>query len=394
MLDFNSQKNNCTGCSACYAVCPKHSIKMMKDEEGFLYPSLEGECVACGLCEKVCPVIQNKSFHMPEKKVLAATSKDHDVWQRSTSGGAFTNICRVWGEDSVIYGAAWDHLSVHHKEIHGVKNMAPLCRSKYVSSDLLDSFRRVRELLNNGNKVVFSGTPCQIAGLSSFLRKKYENLLLVDFICHGVGSPMVFQYCIEEMSHQALKKIIGYEFRHKIHRYEEDYISQLTFEDGSTQRVDSDQYMQLFLSRTAHRPCCGEHCKFRGDNRMSDITLADARKMNRYISQKFDKTRNYTHIIANTPKGEDLLKRIDEYMYVYPCQIENVIQYNPLLVRSVPHKNLRDEFFSKFTVNPISVIKEYTLPYKDHKLNAKRVVKLYFPRWIYNAVITRFVGNK
>lgn len=394
MLEFNKRKENCTGCSACFSICPKHSISMEMDKEGFLYPTLIGQCINCGLCKDVCPAIHKNNKTQEFKRIaFAATTKNDLIWQRSASGGGFSAICQSWGDNkTIVYGAAWNELHVQHQEVIGVDKITPLCKSKYISSDLTNSFYSVKKHLGEGNKVIFCGTPCQISGLCSFLQKPYNNLLLIDFICHGVGSPLVFQTSLDVMGEQSHKRIVKYEFRHKAQRYEEDYISLVTFDDGTTLRLDSDQYMQLFLSRASHRPCCGDNCIYRTDNRRSDITIADARGMKTYIKIEFDGTRNYTHIIANSQKGMNALSNIDKYMYTYPCEIEDVIRYNPLLVRNVPHKNTRDDFFLKFVSNPKQAIRDYTSPYKVHKINMKRFIKLYAPKWLYNKFIFKYVG--
>lgn len=395
MLDFNKKKENCTGCSACFSICPKHCISMKMDREGFLYPESNEQCINCGLCEKVCPAI-HKDTRKPmfeRRMVYAATAKNDIIWKRSTSGGGFSVICQLWGDNkTIVFGATWDDLQVKHKEVIGVENISPLCKSKYISSDLGNSFCSVKKHLEKKEKVIFCGTPCQVSGLSNYLQKSYDNLLLIDFICHGVGSPLVFQTSMDVMSEQSHKRIVKYEFRHKVHRYEEDYISLVTFEDGTTLRLDSDQYMQMFLSCASHRPCCGDNCICRNDNRRSDITIADARGMKTYIKKRFDGTRNYTHIIANSQKGMDALSNIGRYMYTYPCEIEDVIRFNPLFVRNVPHKNTRDDFFLKYVSDPQRAIRDYTSPYKVHKINLKRFIKLYVPKWIYNKFIFRFVG--
>ena len=197
MLTFNPNKSNCTGCAACYSVCPTHCISMDADEEGFLYPNASDACVHCGLCETVCPAILPKANNNYVQKAVAAVSKDYEIWKRSSSGGAFSEICRQWADDdTLIVGAAWDGLKVHHIGVYGFENIAPLCKSKYISSAIEDSFIEIRNELRGGRKTIFCGCPCQVAGLKAFLGKDYNNLLTIDLICHGQGSPIVFTYLL------------------------------------------------------------------------------------------------------------------------------------------------------------------------------------------------------
>ena len=191
MLYFMKEKMQCTGCSACYNICPTKCITMEKDEEGFLYPIASDRCVHCGKCETVCSAVNKKNdggSTLPE--AYCALTKDNKVWKQSASGGTFTEICKAWNiGDSVFCGATWNGLNIEHKCVQGIGNIGLLRRSKYVASDTKNVFREVKDYLIVGKRVVFCGTPCQVAGLKLFLGKEQENLLLIDLICHGVGSP-------------------------------------------------------------------------------------------------------------------------------------------------------------------------------------------------------------
>ena len=141
MLNFNPNKKNCTGCAACYSACPIHCIAMKRDEEGFLYPEASDACIHCGLCEKVCPSFLPKPGNGYIQKALGAVAKNNAIWRRSASGGAFSEICRAWADDNtLIVGAAWDGLTVHHIGVKGFDSIAPLCKSKYVSSAIEDIY--------------------------------------------------------------------------------------------------------------------------------------------------------------------------------------------------------------------------------------------------------------
>lgn len=403
MLRFNNIKTNCTGCAACYSVCPKKCISMQEDDEGFVYPIASNDCIECGLCEQVCPMVQDSinvnNVDVENKKIVAATNKDLKSWQRSSSGGGFSGICQSWGNnDTLVFGAAWTpELNVQHISVLGVDRISPLCKSKYISSLIGDSLIEVKQQLKKGKHVIFCGTPCQVAGLHRYLeisKINCENLLLLDFICHGVGSPKVFQAVIKLLGDCYGKKVRKYEFRNKLHRYEEDYITLVEFEDSTTIRIDRDPYTQLFLSRAALRPCCCVECKFRSFNRPGDITLADARGMSTYIKTYYDATRNYTHIIANTDKGIRTLQNLDEHMYVYPCSIEDVIRYNPLYSKNIHRDSCRDAFFVEFVNDTQKTIEKYTQKWDIHKYGIKRLIKLFFPKYLYNIMISKYVGRR
>lgn len=297
MLSFNSEKKNCSGCAACYSVCPKQCITMVRDKEGFVYPELTtpNACINCKLCEKVCPV--NKSFSVEiEQKAYAAVSRNYSIWHRSASGGAFSEICRAWGDEkTLVVGAAWDGFYVHHIGIVGIDNIKPLCNSKYVSSHIEETFREIREYLKNG-KVIFCGTPCQVSGLRSFLHKDYDNLLTIDLICHGVGSPAVFKACVQVISKQAGKELKAYSFRAKKKVHESDHLTLLTYVNGS-EFVTEDPYIQLFLKQICLRPSCGKNCKYRGQNKRSgDFTIADLKGLTSIFPDLLGTKKNWVYV--------------------------------------------------------------------------------------------------
>ena len=213
------QKEQCCGCSACLHICPKHSISFREDKEGFLYPQVDtATCIDCGLCEKVCPVLNQGEERMP-LKVYAAKHADDEIRMKSSSGGIFTLLAdQIIDKGGVVFGARFnENWEVVHDYTETKEGLAPFRGSKYVQSNIGNSYKQVEEFLKTGREVMFTGTPCQVAGLKKFLRIDYENLLTVDFVCHGVPSPMVWRkYLAEEIVRQGNNPVVtGVNFRDK-----------------------------------------------------------------------------------------------------------------------------------------------------------------------------------
>ncbi len=383
MLSFNIEKKNCSGCSACYSVCPKQCITMVRDEEGFVYPELTSPntCIDCKLCEKVCPI--NKSFSVEtEQKAFAAVSHNYSIWHRSASGGAFSEICRAWGdENTLVVGAAWRGFYVHHVGIVGIDNIKPLCNSKYVSSHIEDTFREIRDYLKKG-KVIFCGTPCQVSGLRSFLRKDYVNLLTIDLICHGVGSPTVFEACTKVISRQSGKALKAYSFRAKRKVHESDYLALLKFSHG-TKYVFQDPYIQLFLKQTCLRPSCGENCRYRGRNkRTGDFTIADFKGLTSVFPDLLGTKKNYSTIVVNSEKALSVISQLEKQMEMRPVAIDDIVKFNPLFDRNTWFSKDRDKFFAEFKGDSIGTIEKYTKPYKTFTTSFKGKIFNILPVWI------------
>lgn len=196
-----SDKKNCCGCSACVQRCPKQCIRLEEDMEGFLYPQVDEEtCIKCGLCEKVCPIL-NQADKVPALEVLAVKNPNEEERMNSSSGGVFLPLAReVVNMGGVVFGAVYDDSwEVHHVYAEKIDNVYPMMGSKYLQSRIETSYRDAERFLKQGREVMFVGSPCQIAGLRTFLRnKEYPNLLAVDFLCHGVPSPGVWRRYLAE----------------------------------------------------------------------------------------------------------------------------------------------------------------------------------------------------
>lgn len=392
MLPFINTKGECTGCTACMASCPVQCIHMEKDEEGFFYPVAGNTCIHCNKCEYICPQKKNtvpKGAVSIRQVAYAGVTKDYQVWLRSASGGAFSEICKAWGDSKTFYyGAAWDQFEVHHIRVNS-ESISEICKSKYVASSMDNCFCQLKEDIQSGKKVVFAGTPCQVSGLRRFLGKNYDNLLLVDLICHGVGSPKVLKDCLEIMSEKLGHSIQCYEFRSKRGPYETDYMSKVTFDKGGVAYLTQDPYMQLFLRQDCLRPSCGKNCKYRSKDRQGDITIADFKGLLTVFPELRGTKLNYSTIVANTIKGAALIEqKLADTMELHECSLDVIEKYNPLFFHQTDYSEDRDCFFKEFIANEKKAILKHTNPMTITKKSLKRtifdILPIHFRRVVLN----------
>ena len=220
MIDIKS-KQECCGCQACFNICPKNAIEMIEDNEGFKYPSINKEkCIKCGLCEKVCPYVNeySKKQILNESIAYGGWNLNEEIRRISSSGGIFTAIAKyIIEKNGVVCGAIFDeNLNVVHDIVDNLNDLKKMNGAKYVQSDMRDNLKKIKKYLDNGRLVLFSGTPCQVSGLNSYLNKEYNNLYTCDIVCHGVPSPKVFNKYKKELEKDNSSKISFINFRDKI----------------------------------------------------------------------------------------------------------------------------------------------------------------------------------
>ncbi len=346
------EKSKCTGCSTCALSCPKNCIKMLRDDEGFLYPSVnEAMCVNCGICEDTCPVIRPDANEktIDNIKAYAAYTKNEDIRKLSSSGGIFTELATaVINSGGVVFGAAFDSdFCVKHISVETVDELEKLRSSKYVQSQIGDTYKEAEKFLEQERCVLFSGTPCQIAGLYKYLKKEYRNLYTQDIICHGVPSPLVWE---KYKAEAAKDKLTGVSFRDKRDSWE-TYSLTMTFDNGEeiSQKARNNTYIKSFLSNICLRPSCYE-CSFKQIARQSDITLADFWGVDEIIPEMYD-NKGTSLVIINSSKGDALFGKIKENIEMRSVDISQGIKHNQSMVKSsTPHPN-RQKFMKEIKKN-------------------------------------------
>ncbi|MEE1282586.1 MAG: Coenzyme F420 hydrogenase/dehydrogenase, beta subunit C-terminal domain [Acutalibacteraceae bacterium] len=339
-----SEKKDCTGCYACAAICKNGAIVMKKDEEGFRYPVInESKCIKCKLCERVCPV-KNQSNTNNILESYAAFNKNDEIRKLSSSGGLFTRFAKqILDEGGVVFGAAFDeNYNVHHIYVKTEAELEKLRSSKYLQSQIKDSFVKAKFFLDKGRKVLFSGTPCQVAGLKSFLRREYKNLYTQDIICHGVPSPQVWQKYLTTVNTEN-KKIEKVCFRSKRNGWK-NYGLEIVYEDSTDYFCDfrENTYSKAFLNNLCLRPSCYE-CAFKKQKPFSDVTLADYWGVD-IENPKIDDNKGISVVIINSEKGKELLFNEKDKLFVDKLDISVVLQHNSSLVESSPMNKKRDYF--------------------------------------------------
>lgn len=345
--------DDCCGCQACIQICPRGVLSAGISDEGFTIPVITDldSCVDCGLCMKVCGIHRPPALHRTADESYMAQSRHTRAAKRSSSGGAFREIAaaciREYG--AYVFGAAFDSgLRVRHICVNEIKNLKRLQGSKYVQSDMGDSYIRAKELLDGGEYVLFSGTPCQINGLHNFLRKDYERLMTVDIICHGVTSPRLLADYITGVERAEGRQVRGVRFRWKNPLFESSssFYMMMMMNRGFRRIAigTKDPYMEIFLNGEAFRECC-YRCPFARTERPADFTLGDLDSHRLYPS--FHPGESNSTILVNTPRAAQLWNRtISREMDFMPLNLQIEADYNHQLRHPSPRPDKRDVIYS------------------------------------------------
>lgn len=389
-------KKECCGCGACMNVCPKEAISMVEDEYGFIYPKIDKTlCVECGACKKVCGYQSLPEKHKPER-VYAMAAKDEDMLRQSASGGAFAVIAEnILKDGGIVYGAALvqgnDKLSPKHIRIDAVEDLVRLQGSKYVQSDMGMTYQQVRKDIQNGLKVLFSGTPCQIAGLQKFIKKEDKNLVTIEIICHGVPNARLFNDYIKYMEQiRKTPKTVGFLFRDKSKG--QDMTSKFLYADGSCKIVSgkTTSYVSLFLKSLTYRSNCYS-CPYSTPDRVADITVGDFWGFHEEYP-KLDKNiqlsngKGISCVLVNTELGKKVIESCKNKFIVMDSEFNRVAQHNAQLQRPSKYSPERESVLGSYKIEGYGAVEKYyhknfkkeILFYTISNLvpkNAKRMVK-------------------
>lgn len=370
-----ANKVDCTGCSACAAIC--HHLTMTMDDEGFRYPQLDPVgCNSCAQCRQICPMSADNNTEIRQHpgpvnmdtlaqseypQVFAAWNKNDAVRKESSSGGVFSLLAnQVIAVGGLVVGAGFtDDLQLRHILVDKIESLQILRGSKYLQSDLGDVIIHIKTALVEGRQVFFTGTPCQVAGLKSYLKCEYDGLMTCDLVCHGVPSEKLFRKYIKESEGQHGGKAVAVSFRSKKAGWKR-FSVKIDFDNGCVSEIplDQDSFMRLFLADLCLRPSC-YHCPFATIPRQGDISLADYWGV-APAHPGIDDDRGVSLILVNTEKGADMFNRVEGDMIVHPSDLARAVACNPCVIRPVHLNHERQDFM--FDVDRLTLdqlIKKY-----------------------------------
>lgn len=377
-IDLLNKHYRCTGCRMCAQICPVKAINMKENEEGFFEPIInKKKCIKCGLCLKRCPQLNDVEIvdKIDNTKVLAVKNRNLKELKKSSSGGIFSVLARyVIENNGAVYGACFnDKFKLEHIRIEKQESIYKLRGSKYLQSNIQNTFELVKSDLNNDINVLYVGTPCQIAGLKNYLGKSYDNLLLIDILCHGVPSQKIFDEYIAWLGKKNKSKVIGYDFRNKEKSvWELGYIPKINFENGKSKYIygNSDIYITSFLNGNTLMEAC-YNCKYTNKERISDITIGDFWGVNEIYPELYDE-KGISLVLINTVKGNKVISDIKSDIFIKEIEIERVLKYAQPLCKTIERPRNRDTDIIKIIGN-----------LKDSKISnvfgIKEVIKRYIP---------------
>lgn len=355
-----SDKELCSGCTACKNICPQNAIEMIRDNEGFLYPKVNKEkCINCGLCKKTCPILNKEKKEDFKQVGYVFQYNDDKIRKQSTSGGAFTAIADyVIEKGGIVFGVGFDtDFKVCHQSAITKEELEKFRNSKYVQSNPKDTFKEVKEFLNKGKLVCYSGTACQIEGLQSYLGKDYENLITVDVICRAVPSPLLWEKYLEYRKQN--KKLTKVFFREKYYGYKYSNFSiydndKVIYHNG----IDTDPYLRAFFSNIACRPSC-YNCHFKEQLHKADFTIWDCFEVEKY-DESFDDDKGTTRVLLNSKKAINIFETIKEKHKYKEIPVEKLVQNFQQMFNSVKYNSKRNDFFKDLNNQETEyIIKKY-----------------------------------
>ena len=377
-------KEECFGCEACIQACHKDAIHMEEDDEGFRYPVIDNDkCVDCGACNKVCPYENLPEKNHGEHYVFGGYIKDLDVRDKSTSGGIFSALVDAWcDENYVIFGAEAQGLEIYHSCIENKDQIDLFRKSKYSQSHVGDSYLKAKKYLAEGKKVLFSGTPCQIAALRNILGNaaNTEKLLTIEVVCEGFPSPLLLR---KYEQHFAEKK--GIKFDSLDYRYKDgsrwDYqvmnIVYSTQHNSKRETIKRDRWFNPFwifwADRLMSRPSCVT-CPFRTPDREADITLGDLWGAHLYCPELYGNNNGCSLAVCNTEKGKTVLKKAEPNLYGHELLYDDALKFQRPMRVVVPADPRRDEFMEDLKAMTYQELCDKWKPRESFKVLFKKYV--------------------
>ena len=356
----------CTGCGACASVCPVDCIRMEADSEGFLRPVIrQDQCVDCGRCRRTCPILTQSQPAEGNTKAYAAIHTDEQVRLDSTSGGIFSLLCDwIFAREGIVFGAAYDdHFAIVHCSVENAEDLSRLRGAKYAQSRLGNTYAQVRKHLEKDRYVLFSGTPCQVGGLISYLGKNYEKLILVDLICHGVPSPKVWQHYIDYRSKQDAggTKPANINLRSKEtgwpgYSIRFDYPDEQHYSSPNSQ----DPYLRGFVGNLYLRPSC-YHCQFKGITRQSDFTLGDYWGVWSQLPEYHD-GKGTSLVLIHSDKAIGIWEDVSAELRFCEVESAQALKENPSALSASLCSQVRYEFFNRYPLEDFSALVETLCP--------------------------------
>lgn len=346
-------KSNCTGCHACMCICPRKCIEMREDPQGFRYPYVDKvKCIECGLCESVCHM--KKDVHTIDgSSAFAAINKDESERMRSSSGGIFIETAKwVISRGGSVYGAALNtDNEVTHIRVTDSEHLSRLQTSKYVQSIIGNAYFDAKRDLEDGMDVLFTGTPCQIGGLKSFLKKDYENLFCQDIMCHGVPSPKLWRKYLEELNIGRIKEI---RFRDKSEGWSHYHVTIEGEKAIMFDEFNKNEFMRAFIADASLRPSC-YNCHYKNMHYEGDYLLADFWGISE-VCPEMDDDKGVSLIIINNPKGERLINEIKAKLDIKKVDIDKALSNNDAAINGAAMNEKNIALFDnidKMTVHQI-----------------------------------------
>lgn len=393
MGNLNNCKFKCCGCSTCTHICPKHAITLCENDEGFKQFYIdESKCINCGLCIKKCPQINNiKNSKTISSKYYAAYLKNQNLIKKSASGGIFQAIANNFnklGKYSII-GCKYDsNYNAIHDCVDDGESIKCFLSSKYVQSDLGDIYKTIKMKLKQDKYVLFSGTPCQVAGLYSFLEKKEcEKLFTIDIICHGVPSPLLFKKYVDYLENSHKGKLKNYNFRCKDNNTSDKYYKYTIGKETYSDSYYFDSYYYNFVKGNNYRECCYE-CKYANKNRISDITIGDYLGIND-VHPNIQNNLGVSVMIINTEKGEKIFDLIKKDIIYYDSEYEKASMHNHNLKSPAERPLIRNTIYNGIKEKTYDTLLKENFNYKIPLLVRLKLKSPKIMKKIYNELLKK-----